>query len=193
METKMQTSFIPKKPITDTQSSGGGISLFLLLGIILFIVSVALAGGVYMWKDSLVKQIEQDKISLESTKSKYEETTINVLVRLNDRLKVSEDLLAKHVAVSPIFTLLEKNTLQSVRLKTLKFSSGADNKIKLDITGNARNYGALSKQSDAFGAESLRKFITQPMISDFSLATDGTVNFTFTTLVTPNLISYSNI
>lgn len=191
METKMQTSFIPKKPIVEARQSGSGISLFLLISIILFIVSIALAGGVYLWKDSLVKKIDQDKIDLSKVKSSYEEPTINALIRLDDRLKVSTDLLSKHVAVSPVFTLLEKNTLRNVRIKTFKFSSGTEGKIRVDLTGSAQSYEALSKQSDAFGAESLRQYISQPVISDFSPNADGSISFTFNAIVNADLISYS--
>lgn len=192
METKMQTSFIPKKPIVDSRSEGSGISLFLLLSIIIFIISVAMGGGVWLWKDSLNKQIIKDKEALAAAKASYEEGTINPLVRLDDRITVSNDLLKKHLAISPVFLLLEKNTLKNVRLKSFKFSYGAGDKIKLDLTGIAQSYEALSKQSDAFGAENLRQFISQPVVSDFSPTADGSIAFNFSALISSNLINYSN-
>lgn len=191
METKMQTSFIPKKPITEDHGEGSGISLFLLLAIILFIVSVALAGGIWIWKNSLLSQIETHKQELAAAKASYEEGTINELIRLDDRINLSNDLLKKHLAISPIFLLLEKNTLKSVRIKTFKFSYAGSDKIKIDLAGTAQSYEALSKQSDAFGADHLRDKLSQPVISDFSPTADGSISFNFNALVNSNLISYS--
>src|SRR3989339_377344 len=176
MEVKMQTSFIPKKPITENRGSGSTMSLFLLISIILLIVSIALAGGVWLWQKALVSQIAKNKDSLVAAKNSYEKDTINSLIRLSDRIEVSKNLLAEHLAVSPVFALLEKNVLRNIRLKSLKFSYGGDDtsptgssgrKIKIDLTGTASSYGALSKQSDAFGSENLRKFISSPIISGF--------------------------
>ena len=113
----MQTSFIPKKPIIESQSTGSGVSLFLLLSIILFIVALALAGGVWLWKGALVSQIEKDKAALVAAKDSYEEATINPLIRLDSRIEQSKLLLAKHIAVSPVFIMLEKNVLRNIQLK----------------------------------------------------------------------------
>ena len=192
MEVKMQTSFIPKKPIIESQSTGSGVSLFLLLSIILFIVALALAGGVWLWKGALVSQIEKDKAALVAAKDSYEEATINPLIRLDSRIEQSKLLLAKHIAVSPVFIMLEKNVLRNIQLKSMKFSSGNDAKIKIDLSGTASSYDALSKQADAFGSETLRLFISQPVISDFSPTTNGSISFNFTAMVDPKLVSYTN-
>ncbi len=192
MEVKMQTSFIPKKPIIESPSSGSGVSLFLLLSIILFIVALALAAGVWFWQKSLVSKIEADKTSLVAAKDSYEEATISPLIRLNDRIETSKLLLDQHLAVSPVFIMLEQNILRSIRLKSMKFSDAPNNKIKIDLSGTAGSYDALSKQSDAFGSEALRKFITQPVISDFSPTADGSISFNFTASVDPALVSYAN-
>ena len=88
--------------------------------------------------------------------------------------------------------MLEINVLRNVRLKSMKFSMTTVNKIKIDLSGTALSYDVLSKQSDAFGSENLRKFISAPVISDFSPTTDGSISFNFTALINPNLISYEN-
>ena len=190
METKMQTSFIPKKPIVDSRPDGSGISLFLLLAIIVFIVSLALGGGVWLWQKSLISQIEKAKIDLVAAKDSYEEGTINPLIRFNDRLTEAQTLLNRHLAVSPIFILLEQNVLRNVRIKTMKFSYAGEGRTKLDLGGVAVDYDALLKQSDAFGAESLRQFISTPVISDFNPTPEGTVTFSFNALIDSDLISY---
>lgn len=192
MEVKMQTSFIPKKPIVQSVSKSSGVSLFLLLAIILFIVSVSMAGGVWLWRESLIKQIEKDKVDLLAAKDSYEEATITPLIRLDDRIKEANSLLSKHLAVTPVFALIQKNVVTNVQLKSMKFSFGGADKIKLDLSGVARNYDALSRQSDIFGSEQLRSLISQPVISDFSLNPDATVSFNFSAFVASRLVSYES-
>lgn len=191
METRMQTSFIPKKPIVSEQEGGGSISLFLLIGIIIFIVSLASAGGVWFYKDKLIKDIDENKINLVNARNSFEEDTINDLVRLDERIKQAEIIMGNHIAVSPVFTMLEKNVLQRVRLKTMKLSYTADKTIKLDLTGTTKDYGVLSKQLDAFGSDNLKSFIKQPVVSDFSPTQDGSISFSFTATVDPSLVTYS--
>jgi hypothetical protein len=193
MEVKMQTSFIPKKPIIESRSGGSGMSLLLLLSIIVFIVSVALVGGIFVWRKSLIIKIEKSKADLVAAKESYEQDTINPLIRLNDRIEQSEVLLSKHLAVSPIFLLLENNTLKNVRLKNMSFSFAGEGKTKIDISGTAASYGTLSKQADAFGDASLRDYISQPVISGFSPNADGTVAFNFNAIVNSSLVMYKNI
>ena len=141
-------------------------------------------------KSDLVKKIETSKQDLAATKATYEEGSIEELIRLNDRIEESKVLLGKHLAVTPVFTMLELNTIQNVQLKTMKFSYAGPDKIKIDLSGVARNYDALSKQSDAFGDAHLRGFISQPVVSDFVLNPDSTVSFNFNALIDSKLVSY---
>ena len=193
MEVKMQTSFIPKKPIIESSSEGSGVSLFLLLSIIAFIVAVAMAGGVWLWQKSLVSQIEKDKIDLAAVKDSYEEGTINPLIRLNDRIEESKLLLSRHIAITPVFIFLEKNIIQNVQLKSLKFAYIDNTKINIELSGIAKDYDALSRQSDAFGAPHLRDYISEPVISDFNLNPDSTVSFSFKALINSQWISAEKI
>jgi hypothetical protein len=194
MEVKMQTSFIPKKPITQSRMEGSGISLFLLLSIILFIVTVATAGAVWLWKKSISNEIEKEKTVLVAARESFGgdsgTKTIEDLIRLSNRMQLSKDLLSRHLAITPVFTLLEKNIIQNVQLKIMKFSYADSDNVKITLSGVAKNYDALSNQSDAFGSESL---ISQPVVSDFNLNPDGTVSFNFNALVSSKLIYYENL
>lgn len=186
----MQTSFIPKKPIAqDNSGDGSSVSLLTLLAIIIFIVSIGLGAGVWVWKGQLVKQIETDKQNLFKAKNAYEPNTVESLIRLDDRIEVSKNLLGQHIAVSPVFRLLELNTLRNVRFKNMKFSYGDGKIIKLEMAGVSRNFQTIAKQSDVFGG---LKFLTQPVVSDLSLAQDGSVTFNFTAGINIDLLSYPN-
>ncbi len=191
MEVKMQTSFIPKKPITETRpSGGGGISLFLLLAIIIFAVTILTSFGVWIFQKSLTAKIDKLNKSLADSRSSYEEKTITDLIRLNDRIEQSKVLLNKHIAVSPLFTTLENKIVKNIRLKTMKFSTDNTGKMKFTIDGVASSYDALSRQSDIFGDRVLRDFISEPVVSDFSPNIDGSISFNFNATVMPKLVTY---
>ncbi len=199
MEVKMQTSFIPKRPIVESPTRGSGISLFLLLAIIVFIVSIAMAVGVWLWQQSLTQKIEKDITDLDAAKKSYVDGSIEDLIRFNDRIEVSKTLLTNHLAVSHVFTLLEKNILRNIRLKTLKLSTGnastglagaGTKEIKIDLSGTAVDYDALSKQSDVLGTGEIRDFVLHPVVSDFNPTVEGGVAFNFSAAINPALLSY---
>jgi cytoskeletal protein RodZ len=193
MELKMQTSFIPKSPTTVARSTRVGMSIFLLLSVIVFIVILALAGGVWLWQNSLISAVNTDKTELAKVRgdaTRYNEDDINSLIRLNNRIEETKTLLANHVAVSPIFNKLEQDILKNISLKDMKFSFSPTDGINLDLTGFATNFDALSKQSDIFKGEAL---ISNPVISDFNPTPEGRISFNFSATILPDLISYKKL
>ncbi len=198
METKYQTSFIPKKPLTATSTTQtSSISLFLLVSIILFFVSLGMAGYVYMQKATLIKAITESKktITDNSKGLSLDENTINSFVELDSRIKASKILLDAHVAISPIFDFLKENTLKTVRFKNFSFNSagkdsGGDQKISVQMSGVARNWETVALQADEFGKPEVKNIITEPKISNLSLNIDGSVSFVFSAYVTPKFLNY---
>lgn len=200
MEPKYQTSFIPKKPITTgSQDQSGGLSLLLLVSIIIFFISLGLAGYIFLEKNLLIKNIEENIATIEQNKGGLtsDSVTIESLVELNSRINVSKDLLEKHVAVSPIFNFLQQATLRSVRFKNFSFSSlGKDtsgsNKISVQMSGVATSWETVALQADEFGKPEWKRIINEPKISNLSLNADGSVSFLFSAFVMPEFLVYAN-
>jgi hypothetical protein len=119
--------------------------------------------------------------------------TVDGLARLSDRIAGAKTLLSEHLAVSPVFALLEQNVIKNVQLKTMKFSYAGSDKIKIDLAGTALSYEALSKQADVFSTSTLQRFIASPVVSDFSPNPDGRVSFNFTATVNPSMVSYAGL
>lgn len=200
METKFQTSFIPKKPATVVgPSQHHGMSLFLLISIIVFLISIGIAGYVYIQKSILVTKIEANQKKIEENKTGVisDPTQVEDLVSLSSRISVAKKLLDKHVSISPIFNFLQQGTLKSVRFKNFTFTSGGKNEngvntVSIQLSGQARDWETVASQADEFGKPEWRKIITEPKISNLSLNADGSVSFTFTTRVTTGSLVYNN-
>ena len=168
METKYQTSFIPKKPVTMTgQSQPSSMSLLLVVSIIIFLISLGLAGYVFLQKNLLLQKLTTDQNTIETNKSGLtsDSITIESLVELNSRINVAKDLLNKHIAVSPIFDFLQQGTLKSVRFKNFNFSSADVNeagisRISIQMSGVAKDWETVASQADEFGKADWKKIIT---------------------------------
>ena len=200
METKYQTSFIPKSPVVSVGSRrSGGMGLFLVLSIVVFLISLGLAGYVFLEKSLLIKKIQADQSTIEANKNGLisDSVTIESLVELNSRINVANELLDKHVAVSPIFNFLQQRTLKSVRFKNFNFSSTGrsetdTNKISVQMAGVARDWETVASQADEFGRPEWKKIITEPKVSDLSLDADGRVSFLFSAYISPDSLFYEN-
>lgn len=200
METKFQTSFIPKKPVAMSgQSQSGGMSLLLLVSMIVFLVSLGLAGYIYLEKNLLIKNISTDVSNIEQNKSGLtsDAVTIESLVQLNSRINVSKDLLSRHVAVSPIFNFLQQTTLKNVRFKNFTFSAADKdasgvNKVSVQMSGNAADWETVASQADEFGKSGWRNIISEPKISNLTLNADGSISFLFVAYVSPSFLVYGN-
>jgi len=200
METKFQTSFIPKKPIQTTSANvSGGMSLFLLLSIIIFLISLGMAGFVFFEKNFLVQQISSDQSSIATNKNGLvsDSNTVESLVLLDSRINVANTLLAKHISVYPIFDFIQKATLQNVRFKDFNFayagqnSSGA-NQVSIKMSGQAKDWETVASQADQFGLPDYKNVISQPKVNNLTLNADGSISFTFDAYVSPDSLIYKN-
>ncbi|MFA6227261.1 MAG: hypothetical protein WC631_02200 [Candidatus Paceibacterota bacterium] len=196
METKFQTSFIPKKPIVEEHQLAPRVSLFLLVSIIVFLVAVGLAGWIFLEKKVLIQKIDTDKQTIEANKSSFETGTIESMIRLDSRIKVANLLMSKHISMSPIFSFFEDRTLKNVRFRSFKISltggaSGGDSLAKVDMNGQARDFKTVASQADEFGKIEYREIIKAPVFADLNLTQDGSVSFSFVTLIVPDFISYA--
>ncbi len=189
MDPQFRTSFIPKKPITvATSRSTPTIGLFALLATVLFIVAIALSGGVFFYQKLLTGQIATDKASFEKAKGAFEPDTINQISRLDTRIETAKQILASHLAVTPFFDFLSGVTLKTVRFKDFSFSYLAADKIVVLMKGQATSYASVALESDLLNTQ---KKLTDVSLTDLALDPAGTVSFNASMTVDPSLVSYS--
>jgi hypothetical protein len=193
MEQNFQTSFIPKKPIIEERAVATQPIGFLLVISIFILFTVLLAsGGLYFYKYTTEKNIAQMESDLNIAKNRFEPSKIIQLQTLDRRLKDSSDILSKHVAVSPIFKILQDLTMKSVRYTKFSYSIGEDKAAKLSVkmSGQAIGYRSIALQSDLF---TQNKQIIDPVFSNLTLDSTGNVIFDLEFTVDPALVNYKQV
>lgn len=202
METKFQTSFIPKKPlVTDTtvhSSHGSGTSVLMVIAVLLFIASIAGAAFTFVWKNILIKSQENYKVQLADSEKRFNTTLIEDLKRANTKIDIGKQLIGNHLAVSEIFSIISKLTIAGVKFSSFDFSAPSKDSdgIKVSMKGVGSSFSAIAFQSDVFGQSQKygsNKVLKNPVLGDLSLDQNGNVAFTFTTTINPADLSYSKV
>lgn len=190
MEQNFQTSFIPKKPIIkEVVVSAPPIGIFMIISIfVLFTVLIA-TGGLYFYKEILIKKIADMENTLNLAKNRFESSKIFELKAFDKRLIASSEILAKHFTVTPIFDALEKITMKSVRFTKFSYElSNEDNPvISVKMSGVAIGYRSIALQSDLF---TQNKSLIDPLFSNLTLNDNGNVIFDLNFLVDPAFVNY---
>ena len=190
VESKFQTSFIPKKPIDSRPAprSRRPAGLFRLIATLILFVSLAVWGAMFLWKAYLNNKIEGAKTSLAASQKEFELGTVTTLTRLSNRLNASEKILSNHLAVSKLFSELQDITLKSVRFNDFSVAySGPDQGLTLTMKGQAESYASVAKQSDAF---SHNRDFHSPIFSNLDLDPLGRIVFSVQSTLEPRDFIY---
>lgn len=207
MDTKFQTSFIPKKPILMDQKvvhHGSTTSIFMFISVLVFIFSIAGAVFSLIWKDVLIKQQTQYAIDLKKAESRFDIATIEKLKKASVKIDTATQLLKNHLAVSEIFNIISLLTADGIRFTSFEFSPStvvsdpnnteASNGIKISMKGVGSSFSAIAWQSDVFGKSAkfgTNKVVKNPILTDLQLdPLTGNVAFSFTAEINPEDLNY---
>ncbi len=161
-------------------------SIFGFIAMLLFIISIVLALGVFGYERYLLSDIGTMGNNLNSARSSLEPDVIKELVSANKRIIGTRTLLMKHTALTPFFDYLESATLKNVRYTQFLYAT-TNKGIELTMHGQARSYQDVALQSDAFNSSGI---FTSPVFSDLDLDAKGNVVFTFRATLDPAVVSY---
>jgi len=196
MENRFQTSFIPKRPIVSGGSQfikpKGPPSFFIIIGVVVFLITMGVFGGLYFYKKSLTTANEAKKQQIQTAIKNFEPELTRQLTVLKTRVDSSKQLLGNHIAVSSLLKLLETNTTQAVRFSEMSFSISLDQasggqKMGMSLKGEASNYNTVAFQSDVFTKNDNFK---SPVFSDFNLNDKGVILFNVRADIDPKIILY---
>ena len=193
MEQNFQTSFIPKKSmVVERSAPSKPVSFASVISIFALFTMVLSSGGLYFYKDILNKNIIQMKKDLDTAKNRFELSKINQLQDLDKRLNASKDILARHIAISPVFKALQDVTMKTVRYTKFSYSLGDDKntKITIKMSGVALGYRSVALQSDLFTEN---KHLIDPVFSNLTLDDKGNVLFDLTFGVSADFVDYKKM
>lgn len=163
------------------------MNLLFIISLIVFSLAVGLSATVFFYKAHLVSSIREMDVLLAAAKKSFEPEFIDEASRLNVRIEGAHTLLGNHQALSPLFDMLEKKTLENVRFQDFNFVAKEGKDSALSMLGQAKSFNAVALQSDVFGAE---KSFRDPVFSNFTLNESGDVLFNFRTTIAPELLRY---
>lgn len=202
MEQNFQTSFIPKKPILEEHDTRvRSVGFFAVFSIFILFTVLLATGGLYLYKINLVKNIADKEKSLILAQNEFTPSKITELKLLNKRLSAANEILSRHIAVTPIFQALSALTMKTVRFTQFSYSFGNEKdakntKIIIRMSGQTVGYGAysayasLALQSDLFSTKDEGKNFINPVFSNLTLDDKGNVLFDLEFSVDPSFVNY---
>ena len=183
------TSFVPHmasaehRPSRADAASIFGIIAYTVLGIVF-----ALALGVFFYGRILAGNKITKDAALAQAEAAIDPATVASFVQLRDRLTSSQTLLGSHVAFSGFFAALQSLLPSTVRFTALHVSLDASRVAKVDGTGVAKSFNALSAASGAFAVDGRIKDV---IFSKISINRDSSVSFGFSATLDPKLVTFS--
>jgi hypothetical protein len=190
METGVQNSFIPHDATLSTERhrerDGSLIGLIMLVSIVLMIISLVLAAGVFMYKQYLDKSSASKIEQLRVAKAQFDQSLIQEFSRLDDRMQEADMILGNHIAPSAFFHMLENNTLKTVSFRFLDFEASSADGMAIKMDGVAESVNSVALQAELFSKVGI---IRNPIFSDIDRQIDG-VHFSFTATIDPTAINY---
>lgn len=162
-----------------------GDNIFLLVSIMILAVSVITAGAVFGYSKYLTSVIEVKTAALDQARNEIDREKVEDFIRLQQRFESGKGLLENHVVSSRFFTLLEESTLQNVKFDQMTLDIAEDRTASVELAGYARNFNTLASQSTTIAGV---KEFKRSIFSDIRINTNGTVGFTLSADIDPDLM-----
>jgi hypothetical protein len=168
MDTRFKTTFIPKQQVSPVgaqkrKQRGVGAGAIGIAASVVFVLALLLTAGAFLYERILTRRVATLEAELADAHDAFEPEVIEVLKRADARMRAAASLLAAHTAETPIFTLLEEETIRSVRYTGFKYTRAGGPGGKLELRGEARSFRSIALEADALGAH---PEILSPVFSD---------------------------
>jgi len=180
-------SFIPQKTFEPAFYKRRGPGIIIVFSFLLFFISISAYGALFLYKNSLNKEVNVLTDSLERAKAAFELSLINEVNQTSEKIDYSKKLLEQHVSLVSIFDFLEKNTLKDIRFKSFKYSIVKDENPTVLLEGAAKNYSTIAVQENIFEKD---KNIKGVLFSGLSLGEKGMINFAVKLIFDPSMLIY---
>jgi len=192
MDNSFQTSFIPKKPISQSTNLVSGkepVNFFYVIATILLIISILASGGLFGYKLYLTKQKETLSNSLIISRDSFEKETINELDLFYQKSKTAREILENHVTLSSIFSLLGEITIPQIQYTSFDAQFGDKGILSVNISGIADDYKSIALQANVFNTTKASSF-KNVLFSNLSKDKNNNVTFNLSFDIDSSLYSY---
>lgn len=200
MDNQIKTSFIPRAPISTsptTDSSGSFVSrksvgrtLFSLVAIMIFLVSIVAYAGTFLWQKQLESNITRQQEEMRRSLEGFDERFVKEATRLDTRIQEASKILVNHVSPSTLYALLSQHTLRTVSFSSFSFSDFKAEGLKVVGEGEASRYESIVLQSDEFGRSGYMRNVLFTNLRQNT--TNDRVQFSFEAQIDPRLILYKD-
>jgi len=180
-------SFIPQKTFEPAFYKRRGPGIIIVFSFLLFFISISAYGALFLYKNSLDKEIGVLTDSLERAKAAFELPLINEINQTSEKIDYSKKLLEQHVSLAPIFDFLGQNTLKDARFKSFKYSIAKNENPTVSLEGLAKDYSTIAVQEDIFEKD---KNIKSVLFSGLGLGEKGIINFSVKLTFDPSMLIY---
>lgn len=206
METRFQTSFIPKKapqsfaPGTIApaapRKSGSGRGIYMTIAVVLFIASLVSIAGAYGWKLYLESSQSSLGASLANREKEFNLDQISLMKAESTKIQLARQLINNHAAVSKVFSVISQLTSENIRFVSMDLTVpvGTPGPLALSLAGYGKSFQTVAFQSDVLNhldRYGLQAVVKNSIVSDPTLNHNGTVSFGFTAQVDPKKFVYS--
>lgn len=193
METNIQPTFIPRKPLSSPtpapQKPQYSINFFSLIATVAFITSLVLSGAVYGYQKYLESQLTTKNDALQQQLSNFDPKLVAELSRLDNRIESVNELVKNHIILSPIFHTIGAMTLQSVRFTGMTYTGA---RRGIDMGGVAKSYMSVALQSLEFAKPENQKYIKDSVVSDPTVDASGNITFRYKGTLVPSMFRYTD-
>jgi hypothetical protein len=179
------TSFIPKKSVVEepVRRSESTVGLFTAFTVIAFLVTLVVGGGMFVWEKAASLSLNKSKKNLEEQKAKFQPEVIGQFKRIDDRMAVASDLIAKHHSPNKFLTLLQNVTYKDVSFSSVDYVREEEKGIKATLKGEAKDYQTIILQSDFLNTN---KYIKEYLFTNLQPKESGRISFSLALVVDPN-------
>lgn len=185
-----QQSFIPKQPTGQvfTPSGYNHVSPFTIVSVIIFIVSLGVAGGIFLFTTITQNRITTLETQIQQTSESFDQPTIELLSTVGEKIELVKGMLRKHNAPTLLFNFLEQVTLPTVSYNDMTYVYDGATNPHVTLQGVAESFSSLAAQSDVITAQPNIQYV---QFSDFSLDQFGNVTFSLSFYLKPALSLYA--
>ena len=145
MANQFETSFIPQQPLLKVDGASRPrqlINVSLVFSLIIFFVTLAVAGGAYFYEQQMFQKVKETQEALEAKEKTFDIDKITTYKNLQLTLDTAKNLADNHTIPSTLFDVIEERAAENIGLTALTFSQ--DNSISyLTLSGQAPSYEAV--------------------------------------------------